>query len=76
MRAIDMKGVVLTTFGTGNVSNEVSSALKVFTERIIIINVSQCKKGCVRTSYAPGKVLLSNICEIRLNLKGLDHHLS
>ncbi|XP_061824807.1 60 kDa lysophospholipase isoform X2 [Nerophis lumbriciformis] len=57
-----MEGVVLETYGSGNAPDNRSDLLeelKAATESgVIIINITQCLRGTVSTSYATGKVLM------------------
>lgn len=59
-----MKGVVIETFGAGNVPSnrpDLMKEFKVASERgVILINVTQCLKGCVSDAYAAGKVTHSS----------------
>uniref|UniRef100_A0A8W8I7Y9 asparaginase n=1 Tax=Magallana gigas TaxID=29159 RepID=A0A8W8I7Y9_MAGGI len=56
-----MQGVVLQTYGAGNAPDDRPDFLKVLKEAsdigVVIINITQCTKGCVMTSYATGKAL-------------------
>ena len=54
-----LKGVVLQTYGVGNAPTYVRGLLGMFEKAkkdVIIVNVTQCPKGSVSTSYAAGKV--------------------
>lgn len=55
-----MQGVVLQTYGGGNAPDNRQDILKIFQEAtnmgVIIINITQCTRGFVDTSYATGKV--------------------
>ncbi|XP_046375945.2 L-asparaginase-like isoform X2 [Haliotis rufescens] len=57
----DLRGVVLLTFGTGNVDNKVVDALidEEGTEdtKRLFVNVTQCLKGSVTSAYAASKGL-------------------
>lgn len=59
-----MQGVVLQTYGAGNAPDDRPDFLKVLKEAsdigVVIINITQCTKGCVMTSYATGKVLMGS----------------
>ncbi|RKP21005.1 asparaginase-domain-containing protein [Rozella allomycis CSF55] len=55
-----MQGVVLQTFGVGNAPTrpDLLSALKEASDRgVVIVNVSQCRKGNVSDVYATGRAL-------------------
>ncbi|XP_052699025.1 L-asparaginase-like isoform X2 [Crassostrea angulata] len=56
-----MQGVVLQTYGAGNAPDNRPDLLNVLKEAsnigVVIINITQCTKGCVMTSYATGKAL-------------------
>ncbi|XP_022330735.1 L-asparaginase-like isoform X2 [Crassostrea virginica] len=56
-----MQGVVLQTYGAGNAPDNRPDLLNVLKEAsnigVIIINITQCTRGCVMTSYATGKAL-------------------
>ncbi|XP_061173483.1 L-asparaginase-like isoform X2 [Saccostrea echinata] len=56
-----MQGVVLQTYGAGNAPDNRPDLLSVLKEAsnigVIILNITQCTKGCVMTSYATGKAL-------------------
>ena len=56
-----IKGVVLSTYGAGNVAGERSDILEAFKEAtykrdVIIVNCSQCLSGRVTQDYAAGRV--------------------
>lgn len=55
-----MQGVVLQTYGSGNAPDNRPDLINILKEAIdigvIIINITQCTKGCVSASYATGKV--------------------
>ncbi len=55
-----MKGVVVETFGSGNVPSnrpDLLEAFKAARERgVILINITQCMKGTVRDAYEAGRV--------------------
>ena len=55
-----MQGVVIETFGAGNVPSnrpDLMNEFKIASERgVILVNVSQCLKGSVSDAYAAGKV--------------------
>ncbi|XP_041353074.1 L-asparaginase-like [Gigantopelta aegis] len=55
-----IEGIVLQTFGAGNAPNR-KDLLEVFKEAsdwgVIIVNITQCTRGAVATSYATGKAL-------------------
>ncbi|KAM9356227.1 60 kDa lysophospholipase isoform 3-T3 [Pholidichthys leucotaenia] len=57
-----MEGVVLETYGSGNAPDnrpDLLEQLKKATDAgVIIINITQCLRGTVSTSYATGKVLM------------------
>ncbi len=56
-----IRGVVLETFGAGNAPQraDISDALKEACDRgIIIVAISQCKKGLVSDAYETGRALL------------------
>lgn len=59
-----MQGVVLQTYGAGNAPDDRPDFLKVLKEAsdigVVIINITQCTKGCVMASYATGKVLMAS----------------
>ncbi|XP_022330741.2 L-asparaginase-like [Crassostrea virginica] len=56
-----MQGVVLQTYGAGNAPDNRPDLLTVLKEAsdigVIIVNITQCTRGCVSTSYAAGKTL-------------------
>lgn len=55
-----MQGVVLQTYGSGNAPDNRPDLINILKEAsdigVIIINITQCTKGCVNASYATGKV--------------------
>ncbi|KAI4485299.1 hypothetical protein M0804_006804 [Polistes exclamans] len=55
------EGVVLQTYGSGNVPSnrdDIFSEFRAATERgVIIINITQCTTGCVSGTYKAGKLL-------------------
>lgn len=55
-----MQGVVLQTYGSGNAPDYRPDLINILKEAsdigVIIINITQCIKGCVNASYATGKV--------------------
>lgn len=55
-----MKGVVVETFGSGNVPSnrpDLMEAFQVANDRgVIVVNITQCLKGSVRDAYAAGRV--------------------
>ncbi|KAK3093431.1 hypothetical protein FSP39_015649 [Pinctada imbricata] len=57
-----MQGVILQTYGAGNAPDNRPDLHQVFKEAsnigVIIINISQCPRGNVSTSYATGKALM------------------
>ncbi|CAJ1073660.1 kDa lysophospholipase isoform X3 [Xyrichtys novacula] len=57
-----MEGVVLETYGSGNAPDNRSDLLeelkKATDSGVIIINITQCLRGTVSTSYNTGKVLI------------------
>lgn len=62
LRAPDLRGLILVTFGMGNAPGVVDGSLtKVIREAvergIVIVNVSQCTNGFVSPLYAPGTAL-------------------
>nr|XP_034325226.1 L-asparaginase [Crassostrea gigas] len=56
-----MQGVVLQTYGSGNAPDNRPDLINILKEAsdigVIIINITQCIKGCVNASYATGKAL-------------------
>lgn len=56
-----VEGVVIQSFGTGNIPSERKDILKVLKEAInrntLIVNITQCARGTVISSYETGKVL-------------------
>nr|CDS29446.1 Ankyrin [Hymenolepis microstoma] len=57
-----MKGVILETYGTGNVPSNYKELMEVFKEayeqhKIIMLNVTQCWKGSVAQVYETGAIL-------------------
>lgn len=56
-----MKGVVIQTYGAGNMPTNRKDLLEVLasaTERgILIINITQCATGSVQNIYETGKVI-------------------
>lgn len=60
-----MQGVVLQTYGAGNAPDNRPDLLTVLKEAsdigVIIVNITQCTRGCVSTSYAAGKVNVLSI---------------
>lgn len=56
-----MQGVVLEIFGRGNAPEKRPDLFGVLKEAydagVVIINITQCAKGCVVASNATGKVL-------------------
>lgn len=56
-----IEGVVLQSYGAGNVPTnreDIIKELSAATKRgVIIVNITQCATGCVKNSYAPGKLL-------------------
>lgn len=56
-----MQGVVLQTYGSGNAPDNRPDLIDILKGAsdigVIIINITQCTKGCVMTSYATGKAL-------------------
>ena len=57
-----MKGVVLQSYGSGNGPDSRKDLLALFRQAcergVIIVNITQCTRGSVSTSYAAGKALL------------------
>lgn len=57
-----LEGLVLETFGSGNAPDRDDDLLGVLREAsergVVIVNVTQCLKGRVRSSYAAGRALL------------------
>jgi lysophospholipase len=57
-----LEGLVLETFGSGNApdrTDDLLGALRDATDRgVVIVNVTQCQKGRVKTSYAAGQALV------------------
>lgn len=57
-----MQGVVLQTYGSGNAPDNRPELINILKEAsdigVIIINITQCTKGCVNASYATGKVYM------------------
>jgi lysophospholipase len=55
-----MQGVVLQTYGSGNAPDNRVDLINVFRDAsnwgVLIINITQCTRGYVDTSYATGKV--------------------
>ena len=55
-----MQGVVIETFGAGNVPSnrpDLMNEFKMASERgVILVNITQCLKGSVSDAYAAGKV--------------------
>ncbi|CDS35712.1 Ankyrin [Echinococcus multilocularis] len=59
-----MQGVILETFGTGNIPSNNAELVEVLKEahevhNIVILNVTQCWKGTVANVYATGAILSS-----------------
>ncbi|VDK39206.1 unnamed protein product [Taenia asiatica] len=59
-----MKGVILETYGTGNVPSNNTELIEVLKEahdvhNIVLLNVTQCWKGTVADVYATGAILSS-----------------
>lgn len=56
-----IKGIVLETFGVGNAPNNRPDLLSAFQEAssrgVVIVNITQCKKGSVSDLYATGVAL-------------------
>eukprot|EP00742_Colponemidia_sp_Colp-10_P008413 GILJ01009112.1.p1 GENE.GILJ01009112.1~~GILJ01009112.1.p1 ORF type:complete len:645 (-),score=58.75 GILJ01009112.1:119-2026(-) len=56
-----MQGVVLETYGSGNVPSNRTDLLQALSEAsargVVIVNITQCLKGMVSDLYATGKVL-------------------
>ena len=56
-----MEGVAIQTYGAGNGPDARDDLLRAFKEAsqhgIIIVNITQCSRGCVASSYATGKVM-------------------
>ena len=77
-----LKGLVLQTFGAGNgpdKDQEFLSTLKEACDRgLVVVNVTQCHRGCVETHYATGTALaeagvisgLDMTCEAGRNTAG------
>lgn len=62
LRAPDLRGLILETFGMGNapgvVDGSLTKVIRAAVERgIVIVNVSQCTSGSVSPLYAPGTAL-------------------
>lgn len=57
----EITGVVLETFGSGNAPNNRPELLRILKKAcdrgIVIVNISQCKKGLVSGLYATGRTL-------------------
>lgn len=57
-----MQGVVLQTYGAGNAPSNRPDLLQAFREAInmgvIVVNITQCTRGFVDTSYETGKVYI------------------
>lgn len=57
-----MQGVVLQTYGSGNAPDNRPDLINILKEAsdigVIIINITQCTKGCVNASDATGKVYM------------------
>lgn len=57
-----MKGVVLETFGAGNVPTNRQDLLDALSEasarEVIIVNITQCNVGCVAELYETGRLLI------------------
>ena len=55
-----MEGVVIQSYGAGNGPDARQDLLSLFREAsdrgLIIVNITQCSRGMVSTSYATGKV--------------------
>ena len=58
---ISFKGLILESYGAGNAPNnrpEILAALSEASHRgIVIVNVTQCKRGLVMDIYSTGKAL-------------------
>ena len=61
-----MQGVVVETFGAGNVPSNRPDLINEFKEAadrgIILLNITQCLKGSVRDAYAAGRVSFRKFC--------------
>ncbi|CAG8623069.1 15712_t:CDS:10, partial [Acaulospora morrowiae] len=59
--ALPIEGVILETFGAGNIPDTRSDIMKALEEAsnngVVIVNCTQCKKGMVTDLYATGKSL-------------------
>ena len=55
-----MEGVVIQSYGAGNGSDARDDLIYLFKEAtkqgVLIVNITQCQRGIVTTSYATGKV--------------------
>ena len=55
-----MEGVVVQSYGAGNGPDARDDLINLFKEAskrgVLIINITQCQRGVVTTSYATGKV--------------------
>lgn len=58
---LPMQGVVLQSYGAGNAPDNRPDLLEVIEDasnrEVIILNITQCTRGCVDATYATGKVL-------------------
>jgi 60kDa lysophospholipase len=58
-----MRGVVLETFGTGNAPDDRPDLLEAFSDAVsrgvVIVNITQCRKGAAMQMYSTGHVLSS-----------------
>lgn len=62
LRMPDLRGLILETFGMGNIpggaDGRLTEVIKAGVERgVVVVNVSQCVSGFVSPVYAPGTVL-------------------
>ena len=55
-----MEGVVIQSYGAGNGPDARDDLINLFKEAakrgVLIVNITQCQRGVVTTSYATGKV--------------------
>ena len=58
-----MRGVVLQSYGAGNgpsTRSDIMEALREASDRgVLVVNITQCSRGMVSTSYEAGKVISS-----------------
>ncbi len=57
-----MRGVVIQSYGAGNGPDSRRDLMELFREAsargLLILNITQCQRGAVTTSYATGKVTI------------------